>query len=416
MRSDGIISSSAMDTIALQLRQDTINETEWNFAKSGKPCGASHISSSYTCRVGYDGLTTDQQKQVDRAVAKLKSEPPGPPKAGGQNFQDPKEAAKYVDFYEKKKDLTFKTPKDTPPEVVANVVAKLKEETTADEFREIMSALEQKGSPSKEMKAEAGWGKGMKRDEAVLKSMMDNDFKDVMGNELSWRQGLQLDHRQAGSVGGKDSPDNWIWISTATNQTKGGMEAAVSRPKWKGVPNDEKEAAIRTGLIVKLKENAAMTPAAVAKIKADGLAKVAAKEVAAGDMRNALPTMTPAQLKARIDSAKDADLRSMAKASVPTGKNPVTNRKPSYRPVLTGGNGVRVRKSYGTVPEMKSLMRMRWDLPMSSADLANVGNILKKSTGSKKSRSDLLDELMGNFPRTTGLTAAERIAILSAAE
>jgi hypothetical protein len=65
---------------------------------------------------------------------------------------------------------------------------------------------------------------------------------------------------------------------------------------------------------------------------------------------------------------------------------------------------------------MKSLAKMRWDEPLSKSDISNIGGILKASTGSTKSRSERLDELMGNFPRTSGLTAAERIGILSAAE
>ena len=65
---------------------------------------------------------------------------------------------------------------------------------------------------------------------------------------------------------------------------------------------------------------------------------------------------------------------------------------------------------------MKSLAKMRWDEPLSKSDLGNIGGILKSSTGSTKSNGQKLDELLGNFPRTTGLTAAERIAILDGAE
>jgi hypothetical protein len=391
---------------------DFSESDDWNFA-GGKPCGASHINASYTCRVGYGGLTPAQQKDVDHAVAKLKGEKAGGPKEGGQNLQDPKQAKKYAEFYEQKKDLTYKAPKDTPPEVVQATLDKLKAETTPQEYQSIVRTLESKGSPTAEMREAAGWSKDNKRSEAVLKSMMDNDFKDVQGNDLPWRQGLQLDHRQAGSVGGKDTPDNWIWISTATNQTKGGMEAAVQ--KRKDLSGPQKEDVIRKGLITKLNENANMTPQAVAKVKADGAAKAASKQAATGNMKNALPTMTNAQRASTIDNATGPQLRTMAKASVADGKNPVTNRPTSYRPVLSGGDGARVRKDYGSVPEMKSLMKMRWDQPLSSADTRNIGTMLSKSTGSKKSKGALLDELMGNFPRTTGLTAAERIAILDAA-
>ena len=97
-------------------------------------------------------------------------------------------------------------------------------------------------------------------------------------------------------------------------------------------------------------------------------------------------------------------------------RDPETGRKTSYRPVLSGGGGERVRKAYGTVPQMKSIARMRWNEKLSEADLRNIGGVLKASTGSTKSRSDLLNEMLGNFPRTSGLTAAERIAILDAAQ
>ena len=117
-----------------------------------------------------------------------------------------------------------------------------------------------------------------------------------------------------------------------------------------------------------------------------------------------------------IEKANGTQMKEMLKASNAEGKNPATGRATSYRPVLSGGNGARVRKDYGTVPQMKSLMRMRWDEKLSPSDLANIGGILKASTGSTKSRSDKLAELMGNFPRTSGLTAAERIAILDAAQ
>ena len=78
----------------------------------------------------------------------------------------------------------------------------MKEEDPA-QYKDVVRALNSKGSPPKEMKEEAGW-KGSERSEAVLKSLMDNDFKDVLGEKLPWGQGLQLDHRMAGSVGGKD--------------------------------------------------------------------------------------------------------------------------------------------------------------------------------------------------------------------
>ena len=100
---------------------------------------------------------------------------------------------------------------------------------------------------------------------------MDNEFKDVNGNFLSWRQGMQLDHRKAGAVGGSDRPNNWIWISTATNQTKGGVEVVVKKEIQTGkLKPADADRRINELLIGKLRENAKMSPEAVAKAKEAG--------------------------------------------------------------------------------------------------------------------------------------------------
>jgi len=357
-------------------------------------------------------LSVEQGQQVARGVSKLSGEKAGGKKEGGANLQDPGQAKKYSDFYAQKKDLDYKPPFDTDPAVVKATLARLKEEDP-DNYSKTMSALGGKGSPTKEQLAEAGWKGRQERGEAVLKSLMDNDFKDVMGEDLSWRQGLQLDHKQAGSTGGTDTPSNWIWISTATNQAKGGMEAAARK---RGGSAADKEDYIRRGLIDKLNKNAGMTKQEVAAAKGAGAAKATAKAQQAAALRDNLPLMTPSQRAQRISDASGEEMKAILKASVGSGKNPETGRKTSYRPVLSGGAGERVRKAYGTVPQMKAIARMRWDEKLSDSDLRNIGGVLKASTGSTKTRSDLLDEMLGNFPRASGLTAAERVAILKAAE
>jgi len=358
------------------------------------------------------GLTPEQGQQVARGVEKLRGEAAGGKKEGGANLQDPEQAAAYSKFYAEKKDLEYKAPYNTDPAVVKATLTRLKEEDP-EGYSKTMSALGGKGSPTKEQLEAAGWKGRQERGEAVLKSLMDNDFKDVMGQDLSWRQGLQLDHRQAGSTGGTDRPSNWIWISSATNQAKGGMEAAAKKRSGSAA---DKEDYIRRGLIDKLNKNAAMSKAEVTAAKKAGGAVAAAKAQQAAALRDNLPLMTPSQRSQRINDASGAEMKSILKASVGTGKNPETGRATSYRPVLSGGGGARVRKDYGTVPQMKSIARMRWNEKLSEADLRNIGGALKASTGSTKSRSDLLKEMLGNFPRSSGLTAAERIAILKAAE
>ena len=431
--------------------EKSVDMSEYDFAKgagTGKPCGGSHISASYECKldagerksitdglvskgaskakldklsdeqisrvsqlVKDKGLSPEQGERVSKGVEKLK-EQSGGKKEGGANLQDPGEAKKYSEFYEQKKDLTYKAPYDTDPKVVKATMERLKEEDPAA-YSKTVSALNGKGSPTKEQLAEAGWKSSSERGEAVLKSLMDNDFKDVMGQDLSWRQGLQLDHKQAGSTGGTDTPSNWIWISTATNQAKGGMEAAARK---KGGSPAEKEEYIRQGLIGKLNKNAQVSAQDVAAAKGAGSARALAKSQEAAALRDNLPLMTPSQRASRISDASAKDMETVLKASVASGKNAETGRETSYRPVLSGGNGERVRKAYGTAPQMKAIARMRWDEKLSESDLRNIGGVLKASTGSTKSRSDLLNEMLGNFPRSSGLTAAERIAILDAAE
>ena len=354
------------------------------------------------------GLSLEQSEELNAAVKTLINEKAGGKKEGGQNLQDPGEAGKYAEFYSKEKDLTYKAPKDTDLKVVKATLAQLKDEDP-ESYKTTMSALNGKGSPPKEMREAAGW-KGQERGEAVLKSLMDNDFKDVLGKEASWRQGLQLDHRKAGSMGGKDTPDNWIWISTASNQAKGGMEAAVKKSGLTGKAADNY---VRQGLISKLKTNAGMTKEAVAAKKAGGSAAAQAKSARAAALRDNLPVMSKSQRAKTIDTAKGDDLKSMLKASVASGKNPVTGRNTSYRPVLSGGNGERVRKAYGTTPQMKALLKARWGEPLTSADKKALGQMLNASTGSNKSSSQKLDETFGNFPPSSPISASDRADILS---
>jgi len=357
------------------------------------------------------GLTPEQGQQVSKAVEALKATVAGGPKQGGDNLQEPEMAAKYASFYEAKKDISYKPPGNTSNAEVKAVLAQLKDEIPAKEYQAIKNKLASKGTPSPEQKAE--WkdkGGNSARGEAVLKSLMDNNFKTVMGEEVSWNQGMQLDHKQAGSTGGKDTPSNWIWISSPTNQTKGGLEAAVS---GKNLTPQQTETVIRQGLITKLNQNASMTSAQVASAKSAGSAKVTAKAQQVQAVKDNFPLMKPSQLKQRIDGAKGADLKLMMQGSVSSVKNPATGRKASYRmmkPDSRGGRG-----AYPRTEEMRSLMRVRWGQSLSKADLNNMGSTLTYfGAKTRQQRSDKLDELLGNFPPTSGLTAAQRIAILDA--
>ena len=413
---------------------------DWDFTVCQRPAGDTYgIAEGKQCRKGKEidpnskdpaerllakltlkaeeklgrGLIADEVSTAKAAISRLLSEKAGGKKESGANLQDPGQAAEYADFYQNNKDLSYKAPKNISPEVVRDTLQSLKDEMSGPEYVKFKSALEGKGSPTKKQRAEAGWS-GDERSVAVLKSLMDNDFKDVHGNDLSWRQGLQLDHRQAGSTGGKDTPDNWIWISAATNQTKGGLEAAAR--KMKNASPEEKEEFIRQGLIKKLRDNASMSKAEYAKAKGAGAAKDAAKKEFERAMRDNLPLMDKKSRSDKIASAPNKELEAMMKASVPEGKNPVTNRARSNRPILSGGNGERVRKAKGSGPEMRAILKARWGDKLEDSDLKALGGVLKKSTGSTKSNKEKLDELFGNFPPAIQLPPAQVRAIINYAE
>ena len=188
------------------------------------------------------------------------------------------------------------------------------------------------------------------------------------------------------------------------------MEAAVKKSGLKGKAADDY---VRQGLIGKLKANAKMTKEEVAAKKAGGSAVAQAKAERAKALRDNLPLMSKEQRGKTIETAKGADLQTMLKASVATGKNPVTGRATSYRPVLSGGNGERVRKAYGTTPQMKALLKARWGEPLTAADKKALGEMLNASTGSNKTSSQKLDETFGNFPPATPISAKDRADILS---
>jgi hypothetical protein len=332
----------------------------------------------------------ESAQRVSSAVKSLAGETEaGAKKKGGDNLQDPAEAAKYEAFYAAGKDKTYKAPHNTSPEEIKAVLAELKDSLDPKDYREVIGSLGSKGSPTREQMAQAGWKNKAERGKAVLKSLMDNEFKDVNGNFLSWRQGMQLDHRKAGSVGGTDRPDNWIWISTATNQTKGAIENIVKKEIATGkLKPEDTDKRINEILVKKLRENAKMTPEEVAKAKEAGSMVVVQKAQAARAMRDNLPLMPAAQRASVIDEAKGGALKTLMKAST------TTEDGGGYRPVVSGGPGQRTRSSYPSAASIKSLLKARWGIELSSGDLKNIANIINESTGSAKSNNVLLSDLL----------------------
>jgi len=440
MRNDGIISASAMDAIALQLRKDTLNETVWDFAKgTGKPCGASHISAAYECRLesgereairatlakaGVDsakinrlndeqlsrvnegikkyGLSGSQASKASDVVDTLEATKAGGRKKGGDNLQDPGAAAKYAKFYENRGDETFKVKGNTSDKEVDFVIDSLKAEGAWSGRNGVSSALKGKGSPEESMEVQA-WGKkdSEERGRAVLKSLMDNDFKDVNGDTLPWRSGMQLDHKLAGSMGGKDTPDNWIWVSGPTNQVKGSIENDVKR---KGLKGRVAEDFVRATLITRLKENAAMSTEDVAKKKGAGSAAAAAKLLRRQALQENLPLMTREQKLGLLDGAKTPEVKDLIRSSSRSGGSAWVKK-------TARGQG-----SDPGVGAMKALFKMRWDLGNDANDLKLIGQAIGSAKFDKRPKAEILDDVIRRFGPTTGLTAAERIAILSAAE
>jgi len=346
-------------------------------------------------------LDDTQAKRAAEAIRKLKYNPAGGKKVGGDNLQSPEQAAKYADFYTQRKDLTHKAQFDTDPKIVKATLAQLKEEMPRAEYTKLVSALGGNGSPEKEQYRAAGWTSGKERAEAVLKSLMDNDFRDVMGQELSWRTGMQLDHRKAGSSGGSDKPNNWIWISAASNQAKGGIEREL---KTKKMSADEADRFLNQKLVSVLKQNASMSAGEVAKLKTQGAAGAVAKAERRAALRDNMPLMTLKQIESRINDAKLPDLKDLLQAST------LGNSKPAFLKKT-----VRGQTSYPTGPQSKSILKMRWGLDMSNADLKNIGQAIASSTYDSRSKEGILQIIEDRFGPPSGLTAAQRKIILEAA-
>lgn len=360
--------------------------------------------------VKHHNLELESAQRVSSAVKSLAGETEsGAKKKGGDNLQLPAEAAKYAKFYESGAHEKHKAPFDTSKEEVKAVLDELKQTLEPKEYTAVMNALGGKGSPPKEMFDAAGWKNKKERGEAVLKSLMDNDFKDVNGSFLSWRQGMQLDHKKAGSHGGGDTPDNWIWISSPTNQVKGSIENTVARRVERGeISMAQAPKIIDQMLIAKLKENAAMSDEDVAAAKNAGSAKVLATAQKIAAMRDNMPLMTHEQRAEIIDKAKGSALKDVMKASTTTADGG------GYRPVVTGGGGARVRNDYPKADAMKALAKARWGLPLSPSDLKAIASVINESTGSTKSNKELLDNLLGEkFKPATPLSKEQMNEIMA---
>jgi hypothetical protein len=133
-------------------------------------------------------------------------------------------------------------------------------------------------------------------------------------------------------------------------------------------------------------------------------------------MRDNLPVMDPKRRLERIETAPNAELKAMVKGSAMDGINPVTGRKVATRPILSGGDGARVRKDYGTGPQMRALLKARWGHELNNDDLKNIGSIISASTGSKRDAAGRLDELFGNWKPEKPLTEAQISVIMEASQ
>lgn len=409
---------------------------EFAGAGTGIPCGESFISSAKECRldagqrkklidsIGASGetrkkleglddkqlsrvaegvknkLTAEQAVRASATVDTLSATVSGKRQAAGVTLQDPGEAEKYAKFYEAGGDKTYKPPHNTSEAEVNFVIDRMKAEKT---WGKVSGKLDGKGTPEAGMRAEA-WGDQPKdaRAKAVLKSLMDNDFKDVNGAFLPWSTGMQLDHRLAGSMGGKDTPDNWIWVSTATNQTKGNIEAGV---RAKGLKGQAAEDYVNTQLLKKLRENAAMSADEVARIKGAGNAAAAEKAQRRQALKENMPLMTQKQIGDMLATAKMGEMKDMMQASVQGSAGAAWVKK----------GGSRGQTAYPTVGQAKALVRMRWGFDLEQSDLKSIGEAIASSKNDSRPRSEILKDVEARFGPTSGLTAAQRVAILEAA-
>ena len=440
-RCEDAVNNSETDSGCLVDMSETLD-----FAKgTGKPCGNSHISSAYVCRLdaGERKLMTDklitkgaskakldklsdeqisrvakivkegrlsvkEARQVSAAVDTLKDSKKGGALPPGGATLDSADAKAYAKFYENRQDETFKAKGNTSSAVVKETLKRLKEEDP-EAYSEAMKALKMKGGPGTKQLEEA-WGSKtapVERGEAVLKSLMDNEFKDVTGKELPWRTGMQLDHRVPGAQGGKDGPDNWIWISTAANQTKKEADKVGAKAIRAGKSSAEAEKLARADFVTRLKANGKLSQAEVEKLRGGKQASKDAANLAEATYKQNMPLKTPQQRAEAIATAKASDMKALIKASTTDGS------KGTY--ITTVDEAGRTRNNRGTMGAQKAIAKMRWGVPLEKTDLEALGAALK-SDDSVMTRSEKLDSIMKKFKGSTGLTAAERIAILKSSE
>jgi hypothetical protein len=142
----------------------------------------------------------------------------------------------------------------------------------------------------------------------------------------------------------------------------------------------------------------------VAKIKNQGSAAAVAKAQRRAALKENMPLMTTSQIDSRIKEAKLPELKDMLQASTLGGSRPAFLKKT-----------VRGQTSYPTGPQSKSILKMRWGLNLESSDLKNIGQAIASSTFDTRSKGEILQVIIDRFGPTTGLTPAQRKAILDAA-
>ena len=127
----------------------------YDFKTCTYPGGNSYgISEEKKCRKAPEGVAEEKEAVIKKTLAELKGYKPGYQKVAGDNLQDPVQAGKYAEFYEKNKDLSYKAPKNTDPAVVKEVLQRLKDEDPA-QYTSVMKALNSKGSPEAGIASEA---------------------------------------------------------------------------------------------------------------------------------------------------------------------------------------------------------------------------------------------------------------------
>jgi len=412
--------------------------------KNGKSCGNSCIAKWKRCLKDFsDDISSSldklrekifmtEEEIFNRAVSKLSEIPKkSGTKAAGGNLLSPAEGKLYLEYYEKGLDLERRVKRvDVSDELVDRVWNEMykkekdlqkelgiteKEARSLRNFRlkKVIKGLKTKGSPAKEILLES-WTKpgtedtvdAIKRGKAVLKSLLEADFKSEVGQEYNWMSSFQLDHAIAGTLGGGDNIDNWLWLQSAVNQEKGAIENQAKNKKFNS-PEEEQDW-VRSELIEKIRIQANRTQEQYEeelKKKADQDDKKLKQEKKAREFRDSNPSSEEAAKEFNSSSGKK--LKSYMKAYV-AETNLESDTKGAYRPIFKIKPSGRTGSEYPKLGSMRALLKLRTGSDDEAILKKEIKSLVDDVLADSKSRGitseQSLRRLLGNFPPKNGIS------------